>query len=343
MPVTDLRSDTVTKPTPEMYDAMRAAELGNDAWGTDPTVNALQERCAELFGKEAALLVPSGTMGNQAALRAWAKGSVAPEIVCHERSHIRLNEAAGLATVVGAQVRPLPGPGGVIPVEGIEAAIQPDVALKPETAVIALEQTHNYEGGAVLPLDYLAEVRELADEHDLPVHFDGARVWNAATALDVPLAEVARFADSVQFCFSKGLSCPVGSMVVGSEAFIRDVRKVRQSLGGAMRQSGILAACADVALDTVLPRLHEDHERAARLAKGIRDLPVSFREPETNILVVDVSGTGLGPEEVQARCEAEHDVLFSVVSDTEVRAVTHREVTDAGIEQAVEALRGVVG
>jgi threonine aldolase len=340
-PEVDLRSDTVTRPTAAMREAMAEAEVGNDAWGEDPTTNALQDRCADLFGKEAGLLVPSGTMGNQAAVRAWTAGTRSPEVLLHERSHLRVNEAAGVATVSGAQVRPLAGPGGRIPVEDLEEAIQPESPLKAETALVALENTHNYEGGAVLDLDYLAAVRDLCEDRGLPLHVDGARIWNAATALDVPLAEVVAPADSVQFCFSKGLSCPIGSMVVGSEDLIGDVRKVRQYLGGAMRQSGVLSACAHEALDSVWPRLGEDHRRAAELADAVRDLPLGFRDPETNILVMDTTPSGLPPEEVQARC-LEEGVGFSVVSETEIRAVLHRGIDDGDVDRAAKALRGAL-
>lgn len=340
-PDVDLRSDTVTRPTEAMREAMAEAEVGNDAWGEDPTTNALQDRCADLFGKEAGLLVPSGTMGNQAAVRAWTAGHTSPEVLLHERCHVRLNEAAGVATVSGAQIRPLEGEGGRIPVDALEEAVQPDAVLKAETALVALENTHNYEGGTVLDLDYLDAVRDFCDDHGLPLHLDGARVWNAATALDVPLSEVADRADSVQFCFSKGLSCPVGSMVVGSADFVDEVQEVRQYLGGAMRQSGVLSACAHEALDSVWPRLGEDHRRASRLADELRDLPLDFPEPETNILVVDTTPSGLGPEEVQARC-LEEGVGFSVVSDAEIRAVTHREIDDGDVDRAAKVLRGVL-
>lgn len=341
----ELRSDTCTRPTPEMRQAMADAEVGNASWGEDPTVNALEARCAELFGKDAGMFVPSGTMGNQAAIRAWtSRAGPAPEVLCHERSHIYNNEAAALATVGGAQARPLPGEAGRIPVDVLEAAVRDDKRLRPTTTLISLENTHNYAGGKVLPLDYMAGVRDLADDHGLPVHLDGARVFNAAVALGVEVEEVAAFADTVQFCFSKGLACPVGSMLVGPADVMEDAFHVRQALGGAMRQAGVVAAPALLALDTMVKRLEDDHRRARALFDGIveRGLSVDATEPDTNIVVMDLAPSGRTPADVAAAC-AERGVRFSVISDAEIRAVTHYDVDDGGIERAVEALADVLG
>ena len=342
MQVVDLRSDTVTKPTPEMREAMRRAEVGNAAWGEDPTVNELERRSAALFGKEAAMFVVSGTMGNQTALKAWAQGRMAPEVLCHERSHVFVNEAAGLATVCHMQARTLPGKGGRMPLDLLRRAVQPENPVKPQTAVIALENTHNWENGAVLDLDYHRQVRALADEAGLPIHLDGARVFNAATALGRSVREIAEHVDTVQFCFSKGLACPVGSMVVGGDETIRKARKVRQYLGGALRQAGVLAAPALIGLDVMARRLHEDHASCRRLAQGLKGLPLRFEEPQTNILVMDAAPSGRTAREVMDAC-ARDGVLFSPISATEFRAVTHHDVTAADVDRAADVLRAVLG
>lgn len=338
----DLRSDTVTKPTPEMREAMARAEVGNAAWGEDPTVNELERRSAELLGKEAAMFVVSGTMGNQTALRVWASRRMAPEILCHERAHIYVNEAAGIATVCHAQLKTLPGKGGRIPIPTLRSAVQPVNPVKPQTAAIALENTHNWENGAVLDLEYHREVRALADELKLPVHLDGARLFNAAASLGRPAKEIAAQVDSVQFCFSKGLCAPVGSMVVGPKAFIEDARKVRQSIGGALRQAGVIAAPALIGLETMTKRLHEDHATCRRLAGALKGTALRFEEPQTNILVMDASATGKTAKEIIDAC-AKEGVLFSPISATEFRAVTHHDVSTRDIDGAADVLRSVLG
>ena len=342
MHVVDLRSDTVTKPTPEMREAMARAEVGNAAWGEDPTVDALERRAAELFGKEAAMFVPSGTMGKQTALRVWTSKRLAPEVLCHERSHVFVNEAAGIATVCHAQVKPLPGKGGRIPLDALRRAVQPVNPVKPQTAVLSLENTHNWENGAVLPLDYHREARAFADERGLPIHLDGARVFNAATAMGRSVKDIAATVDSVQFCFSKGLACPVGSMVVGPKGFIQDALKVRQYLGGALRQGGVLAAPALLGLEVMTKRLHVDHANCRRLAAGLKGLPLRFEEPETNILVMDATPSGRSAKAIMDAC-AKEGVLFSPISETELRAVTHNDVSAADVDRAADVLRMVLG
>ncbi len=337
----DLRSDTVTKPSKEMREAMAAAEVGNASWGEDPTVLELETASARAVGKEAALFVPSGTMANQAAVRVWTARHVAPEVILEAKSHLYLNEAAGIATVSHAQARPIASERGRMPVEAIEAAIAPLGNLKPETSLIALENSHNYHSGAALPVAYHHAVADLARRRSVPVHLDGARVFNAAVAVGVTAADVARHADSVQFCFSKGLGAPVGSVLCGSAEFVAAAAKVRQYLGGAMRQAGVLAAAALVGLRHEAMRLHEDHRRSRRLADGIEGANgLRFEPPETNILVVDVGGTGLDAAGFAARLR-ERGVGFSVIGPREVRAVTHRDVDDDGIERAIAAARAV--
>ena len=342
MHVVDLRSDTVTKPTPEMREAMARAEVGNAAWGEDPTVNELERRSAEILGKEAAMFVVSGTMGNQTALRVWTSRRMAPEVVCHERAHIYVNEAAGLATVCHAQLRPLAGKAGKMPVDAIRRAVQPVNPVKPQTACIALENTHNWENGAVLDLDYHAEVRTLAAELRLPIHLDGARIFNASVHLGRPAKDIAQHVDSVQFCFSKGLACPYGSMVVGPKEFIDDAKKVRQYLGGALRQGGVVAAPALIGLETMTKRLHEDHAHCRRLASALKGTALRFDEPQTNILVMDASETGKTAKEIMDAC-AKEGVLFSPISATEFRAVTHHDVGAKDVDRAADVLRTVLG
>ncbi len=341
-PRIDLRSDTVTTPTPAMREAMALAVVGNASWGEDPTVRTLESRAAEATGKDAALFVPSGTMGNQIAIRVHTLSSPSPEIVCEARAHIYLNEAAGIATISHAQVRPLAGVRGQFPVTALKAALADRGILHPDVALVCLENTHNYAGGAVLPLAYMREVREVAHAHDVPVHLDGARVFNAAAALGVPVARVCEEVDTVQFCFSKGLGAPVGSVVCGSDGFIEGARKVRQYLGGAMRQSGVLAAPALVGLDMIAPKLGDDHRRARAYADALADIPgVRVTAPETNIVVIDVGETGRAPRDI-AHALGARDVGLSVISATELRAVTYHAITDADVEEAARVTRDVL-
>ncbi|MGQ0536158.1 MAG: GntG family PLP-dependent aldolase [Methanobacteriota archaeon] len=336
-PGIDLRSDTVTKPTPRMREAMRDAEVGNSAWDEDPTVARLEAQSAAAVGKEAALFVPSGTMGNQVALKVWTARKMNPEVILEARSHIMLNEAAGLAGNSGAQGKPVAGVRGAMPPEAVRAAIQIDYYLKPVTALIAVEETHNYAGGAVLPIENLRAVQEVAREHALPVHMDGARIFNAETALAVDAARIASHADSVQFCFSKGLACPVGSVVCGPREFIAEATRARAVLGGAMRQAGVLAAAALVGLEEMRFRLHADHANAKRLAEGLAKLDgirVDPSEAETNIVIFDVAPLGVSAQEFAARMR-ERDVGYSTVGPYEVRAVTHNDVSPADIEDAI--------
>jgi threonine aldolase len=334
----DLRSDTVTKPTPEMREAMARAEVGNASWGEDPTVNELERRSAELLGKEAGMLVVSGTMGNQTSLRVWATRRVAPEVICHERAHVVVNEAAGLAGFCHMQARTLPGKGGQMALDRIRDAIQPKNPVKAQTAVVSLENTHNWENGAVLPLSYHREVKALAEEHALPVHLDGARLFNAATALGRPARDLAQHADSVQFCFTKGLACPIGSMVVGTKAFIEDARKVRQLAGGGLRQAGVIAAPALLGLDVMTKRLHEDHANAKRLAHALKGAPLAYEEPETNILIMDTRPAQRRAKDLIEACRA-RGVHYSLITEWEMRAVTHHDVTARDVDEAARVLR----
>ena len=334
----DLRSDTVTRPTPAMRAAMEAAVVGDDGYGDDPTVNALERLAAETLGKEAAMLVPSGTMGNLCAV--FAQTGRGDEVIVEAGAHIYRTEQGGMATLAGVPYRVLQGERGAIPLPALEAELRGSMygtRLRP--ALLCLETSHNAAGGAVLPLDYLEPVRALASRHGLAVHIDGARVFNAAVALNVPASRIAAHADTVTFCLSKGLSAPVGSVLCGPREVITRARLFRKMLGGGMRQAGVFAAAGIVALETMVDRLAEDHARARRLAEGLAALDASLCEParvETNILFVDVAASGLDAAE-WCRRVLEHGVVCRPSSATRLRLVVHAEIGDGGIERTLRA------
>ena len=287
--VVDLRSDTVTKPDLAMRRAMADAEVGDDVLGEDPTVRDLEDLAARAMGKEASLFVPSGTMGNEIALHLHARPGT--EVICESTSHVYAYEMAGMAALSGLLARPVRAHRGVLTPELVESAIAPDVSYQAPTGLVSLENTSNMAGGCVCPPDVQQAIAALARRHRLPVHLDGARIFNAAAALGIEPAVLADSADSVMFCLSKGLGAPVGSMLCGSEPFIREARRVRKMFGGGMRQAGVLAAAGLVALQEGPGRLHEDHEKAMRLGGVLADLPdVSLLSPvETNIVIVEVA------------------------------------------------------
>lgn len=333
----DLRSDTVTSPTPAMREAMMNAIVGDDQVGEDPTINELERRSAEMLGKEAAVFMPSGIMGNLASLLAHAgRGS---EVIIGDESHLLWYEAAGLSSVGGISPRAIKtNPGGALPLDVIAAAIRTPGPGYPETAAIAVENTHNRCGGTVLTQKYLADLAALAAEHGLPVHMDGARIFNAAAHLGIPVSEIAAHADTVQFCFSKGLASPVGSMVVGSSEMIDRVRYQRKLLGGAMRQSGVLASAALVSLDQMIDRLPEDHRRARALGEVIAEYPayeIDLDMVQTN-LVIFKPRTDQGGFIAALKARG---VLASDMGRNGVRFVTHYEITDNHIDQAISALK----
>ena len=342
----DLRSDTVTKPTPSMRRAMAEAEVGDDVYGEDPTVNRLQERAAELFGKEAALFVPTGSMGNQIAVKLHTRPGT--EVVIEERGHIYNFEMAAMSAVAGALPRPVKsGDGsGVLTWAEIEAAVHGSDAAYyvAPTNLVALENSHNLAGGTVYTRARTEEICERAHRVGLPVHLDGARIFNAAAALGEPVAALAAPADSVMFCLSKGLGAPVGSLLLGRADFIEEARRWRKLLGGGMRQAGVIAAAGLVALEETPPRLAEDHANARRLAEGLAELPGVRIDPEravTNIVLFDVSATGLAADDICARLRREHGVLASGFG-TSIRMVTHYDVSRDDIEAALAALRQVI-
>lgn len=337
----DLRSDTVTRPTAAMRAAMAQAEVGDDVYGEDPTVRKLEETAAELFGKEAALLVSSGTQGNQVAVLTHVRPG--EEVIVEADAHIFYYEAGAMASLAGAQTRPLSGNRGQIPLTAIRSAIRGDNIHFPRTALICLENTHNRAGGAVLPLSYMQEVYALAKEHNTPVHLDGARLFHAVIATGVPVSAFAATADSVQLCLSKGLGAPIGSLLLGTADFIKQARKWRKALGGGMRQAGIIAAPGLLALTEMVDRLQEDHVKAQRLADGLMEIPgLVMDRPgvETNIVIFDVNGLCASPEEF-LRELAERGVLATEFGAGLVRFVTHFDVSSEQIEDTLHIVQAV--
>ena len=342
MKVIDLRSDTVTHPTPAMREAMYRAEVGDDVFGEDPTVNRLEHMAAERMGKQAALFVASGTMGNLVALLTHCgRGD---EVILGDRSHTFLFEQGGMAALGGITPYPVPNqPDGTLRLEDVADAIRPDDAHFPRTRLVCLENTHNVCNGLPLTAEYTAQVAQVAHGHGLRLHVDGARIFNAAAALRVEARELVREADSVTFCLSKGLCAPVGSLLCGDAPFIAEARRSRKVVGGGMRQAGILAAAGIVALEQIAPRLAEDHARARRLAEGLAQIPgVEVGPVATNILYFwltdEVSKT---PEEVVTAL-AERGVRVLGRTDGRFRAVTHYWITDEDVERTVQALRQAV-
>ncbi len=337
----DLRSDTVTKPSPGMRKAMAEAEVGDDVYHEDPTLIKLEERVAGMLGKEAALFVPSGTMANQTSLLALTRPG--DEIIIERGSHLPNHEAGGLAALAGVQTYLIDGDRGIISAEQVEQAVRfPDVHFPP-TTVVWVENTHNRGGGKVFPLEKLKEVRGAALSHDLSLHMDGARIFNACVASDIPVEEFAGQVDSLNFCFSKGLGAPVGSIVAGTKEFITRVHRYRKMLGGGMRQAGFLAAAALYALDNNIERLAEDHDNAKRLAEAlgnIKGIEVLNEPVETNLVFFDISATGKNALEVMAEAR-ERGVLINPEEFTIMRAVTHLDVSAEDIEKAIAAFSGI--
>ncbi|MCF8563286.1 low-specificity L-threonine aldolase [Alicyclobacillus tolerans] len=341
-PRIDLRSDTVTKPTAEMRRAMASAEVGDDVYGEDPTVRRLEERTAEMLGKEAGLLVTSGTQGNQVAVATHVLSG--QEVITEAQAHIFYYEAAAVAAIAGAQIRPVQGRKGVLDAESVREAIRPVDVHQPKTALVSIENTHNRAGGTVTSANVLRAISEAAHQRKVLVHIDGARLFNAAVALNTPARELAGPADSVQVCLSKGLCAPVGSVLVGSKAFIEEARQWRKRLGGGMRQAGVIAAPGIVALTTMVDRLAEDHENARFLAQELGNLPgigIDLETVQTNIVIADVAGTGLNAEQMCKRL-AESGVLASAFGATLVRFVTHHDVNREDLIEAVNAASKIV-
>jgi threonine aldolase len=338
----DLRSDTVTKPTPAMRRAMAEAEVGDDVYGEDPTVNRLQARAAEIFGREAALFVPSGSMGNLIAIKVWTRPG--NEVICEQRGHINQYELASMSAVAGCMPRTTPAPDGILTWELVEPLIRPKTYYYSQTALISLENTHNMAGGTVYPPEVAEDVCERAHNAGLPVHLDGARIFNAAVALGRSVAELTRTFDSVMFCLSKGLGAPVGSMLVGSRDFVEKAHVYRKLLGGGMRQVGVLAAAGLVALEESPKILARDHENARYLAEGLARIPgvsVDPRKVQTNIVIFGVERTGRVAAEICGEL-AKRKVLAGATDKFSIRMVTHYDVDRAGIDHALEATAAVL-
>ncbi|HEY9422932.1 MAG TPA: GntG family PLP-dependent aldolase [Thermoanaerobaculia bacterium] len=332
----DLRSDTVTRPDDEMRRAMAEAEVGDDVFGEDPTVRRLEEEGAAAVGMEAALFVPSGTMGNQIALH--LHGRPGGEVICDAACHIVNYEIGGMAALSGLLPRVLQSPQGLLDPAAVEAAIAPDVSYRARTVLIEVENTHNMAGGTLYDRPRLEAILDVARRHRLPVHFDGARVFNAAVALGTTVAALAAGFDTLMFSLSKGLGAPVGSLVCGSQAFVHEARRVRKMFGGGMRQAGILAAAGLIALRKGPARLAGDHENAARLAHalaGMRGIDLDPATVRTNIVIFHLTSGGAMPFLERLRGEG---ILAVPVSQDKVRFVTHRDVSREQIEQAIEKI-----
>jgi threonine aldolase len=337
----DLRSDTVTQPTAEMRKAMAEAEVADDVYGEDPTMNRLHELAAKIFQKEAAIFVPSGTMGNQVAIRCHTQHG--QEIICEERAHFINLESATVAAFSGCQPRTIYGEDGVITWAQIKKKIAPPAYYRAQTGLIELENTGSLTGGTVFPQDVADEICDGAHEMGLRVHLDGARIFNAATAMGKPVADIARKFDSVMFCLSKGLCAPVGSMLVGSKAFIDKARVFRKAMGGGMRQAGVLAAAGLIALEKMPERLQEDHDNAKLLAEGlaeIKGIKIDAKKVRTNILVFNVVGTGMDTTVFSHKLAAQN-VLAAGIDAEQMRFVTHNDVSREDCVKVLESAQAI--
>ena len=338
--VVDLRSDTLTVPTPAMRRAMAEAQVGDDVWEEDPTVQRLEARAAARFGKAAGLFVASGTMGNQVAVLAHTEPG--QEVLADADSHMLNLEVGGIARLSLCQTRPLQTERGLPDPDAVRHAIRPQTIHIPTTGLLALENTHNLKGGVAFTPEEIAEVAAVASEHGVPVHLDGARIFNACVALGRDAREYGQVVDTVQFCLSKGLAAPVGSLLLGPEAFVARARRMRKLVGGGMRQVGILAAAGLVALDTMVDRLADDHRNARRLAEGLRGLPGLRVDPArvpTNIVIFEVTRPG-GAAQLVEGCRA-RKVKIHAVGPTAIRCVTHKDVDAEDIERALAAVQEI--
>lgn len=341
MKYVDLRSDTVTLPTQEMRDAIYHAQVGDDVYSEDLSINRLEKIAANMFGKEAAMFVTSGTQGNQVCVMTHTQPG--DEIILEEKCHIFNAEVGGIARLAGVQAKPLLGKRGILNPLDIERNIRADDIHLPRTSLICLENTHNNAGGTVIPLDILEKTYDMAKKHGIPIHMDGARIFNAAVYLDVPVKEIAQYADSTMFCLSKGLCAPVGSIVVGSKKFISKARRFRKMLGGGMRQGGFLATAGIVALEQMIERLDEDHKNALTLAQGLNEIPgiaIDMPSVQTNIVFCDISGLKMTSGEFSAKLRKK-GILVNGGNVPLVRFVTHYGITAQDIETTLKAVRTI--
>jgi threonine aldolase len=339
----DLRSDTVTQPSPAMRDAMASASVGDDVYGEDPTVNLLEQRTAELMNREAALFVPSGTMGNQIAVNLLSQRG--REVIGDSRCHVFNFELGAMAAISGVLPHAIRTDDGILHPDQIRQAFRPPGGYTNVSCMVVLENTHNLAGGRVVPLDRMRELISVAHELQLKVHLDGARIHNAAVALGVPASELAAGCDSVMFCLSKGLGAPLGSMLVGNRDLIDAARGVRKMLGGGMRQAGIVAAAGLVAIDEMIPRLRTDHETAQRLARGLVSVPGIVIDPttvETNLVCFELApDAGFTARELAERL-AERGVLVHALGSNLIRMVTHYHIAEDDVDRAVEVVEKIM-
>ncbi len=337
----DLRSDTVTRPTAAMRRAMAEAPVGDDVYGEDPTVNELQKRSAEIFGREAALFVPSGSMGNLIAIKTWTRPGL--EVICEQRAHVNQYELASMSALAGCFPRAAFAQDGILTWPLVESLIRVKSPNYSQTGLVTLENTHNMAGGTIYPTRIAEEICERAHERGLPVHLDGARIFNASVATGKSVRDLTAKFDSVMFCLSKGLGAPVGSMVVGSEEFIEKAHVHRKMLGGGMRQAGVLAAAGLIALEEMPKTLHGDHENAKYLAERLAKIPGISIDPAkvvTNILIFDVQHTGKTGAEISEELK-KRGVLANATDKYLVRMVTHYDVDRTGIERAITAMNEI--
>lgn len=338
----DFRSDTVTRPTENMRKAMAEAVVGDDVLGDDPTVQKLESLAAEMVGKEAALYVPSGTMANSISIKCWT--TELDEVIVEERAHLYNMESTHMTFIARVTPRPLLSNRGAMDPEEVERNIRKPSVHIPRTSLICVENTHNNWSGAVVPMENLKAIREIADRHEVKIHFDGARVFNASHATGIPVKEYAKIGDSLMFCLSKGLSAPVGSVLTGPKDFIDYGRRVRKALGGGMRQVGILAAPGIVALTEMVDRLKEDHVRAKKLALAIQDLPGIDLNPDhtdTNIVIFGFNHAKISIPEFLTRLK-DRDILALATTGGRIRFVTHNDIGDKDIEKAISAFREIL-
>ncbi|NIK11340.1 low-specificity L-threonine aldolase [Alkalibacillus sp. S2W] len=335
----DLRSDTVTKPTQAMREASFHAEVGDDVYEEDPTVTKLEEKAADMLGKEAALFVTSGVQGNQIAVLTHTQPG--QEILLEEEAHVFYYEGAAISAFAGVQPRTIKGARGVMAPADVAAAIRPEDVHLPETGLILLENTHNRAGGAVLPLETMEATYQMAQANNIPVHLDGARLFNAQAATGISVKTYASQADTVQICLSKGLGAPVGSIIAGSHQFIKQARKWRKRLGGGLRQVGVIAAPAMIALTEMSKRLDEDHKHAAKLANGIKEAGFELAYPvETNIVIMDVASAGISGADMMTRL-ADDGIQAVQFGPTLVRFVTHYDVSEEEIDETILVLKKI--
>ncbi|MGD8539661.1 MAG: GntG family PLP-dependent aldolase [Candidatus Aminicenantes bacterium] len=340
--ISDFRSDTVTRPTDEMRRAMAEAIVGDDVLGDDPTVQKLEAMAATLMKKEAALYVPSGTMGNSICVNVWTREL--DEIIVEAKAHIYNMESTSITFVSRINPRPLQSDRGAMNPLEVERNIKKPSVHLPRTSLICVENTHNGWGGAVVPMENLKAIREVADRHDVRIHFDGARVFNASQATGIPVHEYAAIGDSIMFCLSKGLAAPVGSVIAGSQSFIDQARRVRKALGGGMRQVGVLAAAGIVALNEMVSRLGEDHGRAKKLALEIHKLPGIGLNPEfveTDIIIFKFDHPKLSADDLISELKA-RDVLALATPAKDIRFVTHKDIDDEDVERAIAVMREIL-